>query len=304
VSPSPNRSAWLGTALLAGSALAYSTAGFFTRLITVDAWTMLFWRGVFGGLFLAAFILWRERGHVAETVRATGLEGLGVGLGSAVATICFLNALRLTSVADVMVVGATVPFFTAAFAWFLIGERERATTLVASLFAVLGMIAMMGGALQAGNVAGDLLALAMTVSMALVMVLIRRKAQASMLPAVCLSAFLCAVLVLPRAEPLAVGSRELLLLALFGVTQFGLGLLLLALGIRHVSATRSALINVLDSPLAPVWVWLAFGEVPAWSTVAGGAVVLAAVLGDILLGRSKESDLEQPIHPSHRQADA
>src|SRR6185437_11288824 len=106
------------------------------------------------------------------------------------------------------------------------------------LFAVLGMIAMMGGALQAGNVAGDLLALAMTVSMALVMVLIRRKAQASMLPAVCLSAFLCAVLVLPRAEPLAVGSRELLLLALFGVTQFGLGLLLLALGIRHVSATR------------------------------------------------------------------
>lgn len=144
----------------------------------------------------------------------------------------------------------------------------------------------------------------MTVSMAVVMVLIRRKAQVSMLPAVCLSAFLCAVFVLPRAEPLAVGGRELFLLALFGVTQFGLGLLLLALGIRHVSATRSALINVLDSPLAPVWVWLAFGEVPAWPTVAGGAVVMAAVLGDILLGRPKESDLGQPVRPPHRQADA
>jgi drug/metabolite transporter (DMT)-like permease len=227
---------------------------------------------------------------------------LGVALGSAVATICFLNALRLTSVADVMVVGATAPFFTAALAWLLIGERERATTLVASLLAVLGMAAMMGGALQAGDISGDLLALAMTVSMALVMVLIRRKAEVSMLPAVCLSAFLCVVFVLPRAEPLAVGGRELFLLALFGVTQLGLGLLLLALGIRHVSATRSALINVLDSPLAPVWVWLAFGEVPAWSTVVGGAVVMAAVLGDILLGSPKAVDAGSSVRPSRRRA--
>jgi len=36
---------WLGTALLVASAIAYSSAGFYTRLIQVDVWTVLFWRG-------------------------------------------------------------------------------------------------------------------------------------------------------------------------------------------------------------------------------------------------------------------
>ncbi len=74
-------------------------------------------------------------------------------------------------------------------------------------------------------------------------------------------------------------------LALFGVTQFGLGLVLLTLGTRLVSATESALVNTLEVPLAALWVWLAFAELPTWSTLAGGAVVIAAVTAHVLLER-------------------
>lgn len=38
-----------GILLITLSAVAYSSAGFFTRLIHLDAWTMLFWRGLFAG---------------------------------------------------------------------------------------------------------------------------------------------------------------------------------------------------------------------------------------------------------------
>jgi hypothetical protein len=34
-----------GILLITLSAVAHSSAGFFTRLIHLDAWTMLFWRG-------------------------------------------------------------------------------------------------------------------------------------------------------------------------------------------------------------------------------------------------------------------
>jgi hypothetical protein len=62
----------------------------------------------------------------------------------------------------------------------------------------------------------------------------------------------------------AAGERqELGLLALFGTSQFGMGLLLLALGTPLVSATRGALLGVLQTPLATLWVWLAFAEQPA-----------------------------------------
>src|SRR5215469_4781004 len=54
---------WLGTILLTASAVAYSSAGFFTRLIPVDAWTLLFWRGLFAGSFLFAMVVLQERGR-------------------------------------------------------------------------------------------------------------------------------------------------------------------------------------------------------------------------------------------------
>jgi drug/metabolite transporter (DMT)-like permease len=59
--------------------------------------------------------------------------------------------------------------------------------------------------------------------------------------------------------------------------------------LRSVSATRSALIGALETPLAPAIVWLVLGEVPAVMTCVGGAIVLAAVFGDLLTTREKRT---------------
>lgn len=277
--------AWLGTLLLTASAVAYSSAGFYTRLIPVDAWTLLFWRGLFGGLFLAVVVGVQERGRFVQSFRAIGRDGLLIAVCSALATICFLTAMRLTSVADVMVIDAAIPFVTAAIAWIVLGERESVRTLAATVAAFGGMAVMAGPAMLDGRIVGDLLAFAMAALMALVIVLIRRQRDINMVPAVCASALLCAALVLPFASPLSVTLPELGLLVLFGVTQFGLGLLLLAFGTPLVSATRGALIGVLQTPLATLWVWLAFAEQPAVLTLVGGAIVLAAVVADMTHSR-------------------
>jgi hypothetical protein len=47
----------MGLALVAAAAVAWSTAPFFTRLLPFDSWTILFWRGLFGGGFVAAFLV-------------------------------------------------------------------------------------------------------------------------------------------------------------------------------------------------------------------------------------------------------
>lgn len=273
---------WLGTLLLIASAVAYSTAGFFTRLIQVDAWTLLFWRGLFGGSFLAVVVVVQQRGRLWPAIRATGVEGALVAICSAVATVCFLNAMRHTSVADVMVIDAAIPFITAGLAWLILGERESMWTLGATAAAFAGMAIMAGPAVVHGRFLGDALAFAMAILMALVIVLIRRKKGVNMVPAVCASAFLCSLIVWPFASPLQVGAKEFGLLALFGVSQFGLGLLLLAFGTPLVSATRGALLGVLQTPLGTLWVWLAFAEQPALLTLIGGGIVLTAVVADML----------------------
>lgn len=281
------RKAWLGTFLLAASAVCYSTAGFFTRLVETDSWTMLFWRGVVAGLFLSVMVVGREHGHVLRSVRAIGRDGVLIGIFSALATVCFLNAFRLSSVADVMVIDATIPFLTAGLAGLVIGEREDRITLAATVAAVAGVAVMAGPAMAGGRLAGDLLAVGMALFMSAVLVLIRRNPGISMLPAVALSAFLCALFVAPWAHPLSVSGADAVRLVLFGTTQFGMGLLLLSLGTPLVSATRGALIGTLQTPLGTLWVWLVFSEPPPLATLAGGAIVLAAVVGDIAIPRQR-----------------
>src|SRR5436190_3566182 len=152
--------ALLGTLLLIASAAAYSTAGFFTRLVPVDAWTVLFWRGLFGGAFLAIVVIAQQRGQLMRSIRAMGWEGAVVALCSALATVCFLNAMRLTAVADVMVIDAAIPFITAGLAWAILGERESWWTLGATIAAFIGMAIMAGPSVVHGQIAGDALAFA------------------------------------------------------------------------------------------------------------------------------------------------
>jgi drug/metabolite transporter (DMT)-like permease len=148
---------------------------------------------------------------------------------------------------------------------------------------VLGVALTFDGALPAGRLFGNLLALITTILISTMMVIVRRHRDTPMLPAACLSAFALAPLVAPFATPSAGFGDNFIYLVLFGTAQFGVGLLLLTLGTRLISATRSALIGSLESPLAPFWVWVGFGETPSLMTCVGGAVVMAAVVTDMLL---------------------
>src|SRR3989442_15712276 len=82
---------WLGMLLTTASAIAYSTAGFFTRLIHLDAWTVLFWRGAVAGLFLAGFIVWQNRRGTLPGAGAIGGPGGGAPPLSTLANIFFIN---------------------------------------------------------------------------------------------------------------------------------------------------------------------------------------------------------------------
>ena len=99
-----------GLLLITLSAIAFSSAGFFTRLIRLDVWTMLFWRGLFAGLMIFCVVQAQERRNVWHATRGIGWPGVMAAACSTAATILYINAFRLTSVADVAVIFAVAPF--------------------------------------------------------------------------------------------------------------------------------------------------------------------------------------------------
>jgi drug/metabolite transporter (DMT)-like permease len=156
----------------------------------------------------------RAAGHGRPAAHWPARPGRAAGCSTA-ATICFINALRETSVADVLVINATAPFMTAAMAWASTGVRERRTTLLAGGVALLGVVVMVVPTLGSGRLLGNGLALAMTVLISAMMVVMRHHRAVCMLPAAALSAFLCARVVWPWASPGAVSAVDFGWLVLF-----------------------------------------------------------------------------------------
>ena len=106
-----------------------------------------------------------------------------------------------------------------------------------------------------------------------------------MLPAVAVSNFLGAIVSLPFARDLgSVSQPDLLILALFGSFQVGMGLTFYAIGSRLLPSSQASLIATLETPLMPFWVWLAFGERLTAPALVGGALVIGAVIADIVGG--------------------
>jgi drug/metabolite transporter (DMT)-like permease len=266
-----------GALLVAGAALAWSSAGLITRATATDAWTTLFWRSVFSTIFLVVYIALRDRGRAVTAFRALGLPGLGIAVSFGTSMMCFIIALKETAVANVLIFQAAAPFVAAVLAWLWLRERISPSSALAILATAIGIAVMVSDSVAKGRLWGDLVSAVMGISFAVMIVLARRYRDVSTTSAMCLATALTTLAALPFAH-LAVTPGDLALLALFGVGQMGLGLVMFTAGVRLIPAADAGLITVLEVILAPIWVWLAFGEDPGRRAVIGGAIVLAAVI--------------------------
>jgi drug/metabolite transporter (DMT)-like permease len=272
-----------GIALVVAAAVAWSTAPLFTRLLHYDSWTILFWRGLFGGGFIAAFLIFTQGRSGLRELTGMRANGWLVAALSALAMVTFIPALQLTSVANVAIIIAAQPFAAAALAWIWFRETVRVRTLLAALAALGGVAIIVSGAAGDADVRGIGLACLMMLAVAAMTAAMRKHRETSMVAAAAMSNFLGSLVSIPFAHGIAsVSPVDLATLAMFGLLQVGLGLTLFALGSRLLPSGQASLIATLETPLMPFWVWLAFQEVPAFHALAGGALVMAAVLADII----------------------
>jgi len=271
-----------GIALVIAAAVAWSTAPFFTRLLPLDSWTILFWRGLFGGATITVvLVLTQGRAGLRDFTRM-GRNGWLVAILSTLGMITFIPALQLTSVSNVAIIIATGPFVAAAIAWIWLRESPKRRTLLAMLVALCGVVIIVGNAGQNSDILGIALACFMTLVISAMTVAVRRHKDTPMVAAAALSNLLGSVVSLPFAQGIAgTTSSQLVTLAMFGFCQVGLGLSLFVIGSRFLPSGQATLIGTLETPLMPFWVWLAFGEIPTARALIGGVLVMGAVVADI-----------------------
>src|SRR6185312_13584472 len=144
--PQADRQHRAGIALIVAAAIAWSTAASFVRLLHFDSWTILFWRGLFGGGFIALFLVLTQGRRGMRDLVAMKANGWLVACLSTVGMVTFIPALQLTSVANAAIIVATQPFVAAAIAWIWLREAVQPRTMLASLVALAGIVVIVSGA--------------------------------------------------------------------------------------------------------------------------------------------------------------
>ncbi len=265
---------FIGVFFVLISALVFSSAGLFVKGVSADSWSILFWRGIFATLFTVTYIV--LKGTFRKEFYGMGKAGVAAGLVGASATIAFIPSFKFTSIANVSLIYAASPFVATAIAWVWFREKPSGLVLGASLAAFAGVLLIVSGSLGDLSLRGDLLALWMTLGMAIYLCIYRRFPQTpSAGPGVLLSLILVPIGWL-LGDPISAPLKEILIMGCFGLV-FAVASITLAEGARRLPASETALLSALETPLAPVWAYLIFTEVPGLLTVAGGIIILMAV---------------------------
>ena len=274
-----------GVLLVLAGGFFLSLAGISLRHVeSADGWQILFYRSTSFFVTLSLILALRYRTRTLAAFRAVGVRGIVGAASLGIGSVCYIFAILHTTVANVVFIIGATPLVTALAAWFWLRERVSGTSLAAMLAALGGIALMLTDGLVSGGWIGNLLALGVVATFSVFLMVARGGRDIDMLPATCGAGLVAAAIAWWMAPSLAVGANDLVIGLLLGSIQFTGGFMLLTIGARHVPAAEVALFSLSEAVLAPLWVFIGVGEVPSALSLAGAAVVLAAVVVYSLVG--------------------
>jgi drug/metabolite transporter (DMT)-like permease len=274
-----------GALLVAGACLCWSSGGILVRMLALDGLVIVFWRSLFLAVTVALALAVVYRRQAPARIAAVGWHGVLSGILLGGAFVGYILSLTLTQVANTMVLMSASPLVAAVLARLVLKEPLGRATAVCIGVAMTGILVMFGHGVAAGSLLGDALALSVALTFGANIVVLRRWREIDMVPATMLGGLISAAATAPWAAGAPVTAPELGILAALGCFQLALGLFLFVRGSRRLAAAELGLLCLLETILAPLWVWIGLGETPSPTAMVGGGLVLAAVIGLTLRGR-------------------
>jgi len=278
--------------------LLWSIAGVVTRhLDSATSFEATAWRSVFNAAALIV-VLARLRGFpaLAATLRSGDRMLWISGACWAVMFTAFMIAITMTTVANVLVTMAIAPLLTALVARVVLGQQLPTRTWAAIVVAGIGIGWMYAHEFALADVrqlAGTAVAFGVPVAAAINWTVIQRsrRGEVDLLVAVLIGAILSTLVTAPLALPLHASGHDIGLLALLGVAQLAIPCLIAVAAARYLPAPEAALLSLLEIIFGVTWTWLGADEVPGPHVLAGGALVVGALIANEGLALRRRDDV-------------
>jgi drug/metabolite transporter (DMT)-like permease len=268
---------------MAACAFLWSLAGLFIKLIDWNPFAIACGRSAIAALFIFA---WIRRPHFTFS-----MPQICAALAYSATMLLFIYANKATTSANAILLQYGEPVYVAIIGTLVLKERPRTEHWIAFAFVALGMGLFFMGGLGGGGILGNIAAATAGLTFAGYAIFMRMQKKGSPIESALLAHLLtamiafivCLFLPVPKID-----ARSLLAIGGLGIFQIGLASVLFAVGIKRITALDSCLIGVIEPAFNPLWVFLATGEAPGINTLAGGGIIIAAVIGLTLFSLRRE----------------
>ena len=292
--------------------LLWATAGVLTRQVQhATGVEITFWRSLLTAVSMILLLTaWRGLGFWRRIRWKDPLLWLS-GLCWAVMFTAFMMAISFTTVANVLIVTALGPVFTALSSRLFLGYRLPVRTWLAIVAAVLGVAYMYATKFnleKQQEMLGIGIAVMVPMASSVQFLLMHREKQRThrlqtqaiskglegaheqerdMLPTLLIGALLSAAFCLPFVLPFQASAQDMVWLCTLGMFQLAIPCSLLMVASRALHAPEISLLSQLETIFGILLSWWGAGEVPDSAVWIGGGVVLGALATNELLGWKK-----------------
>ncbi|MCL2478762.1 MAG: DMT family transporter [Treponema sp.] len=283
-----NDSKLLGQGAVLLCAILWSTSGLFIRLVDWHPVIIAGIRSLIAAVFMFAvrsFFVSKQR----PKNRAFPLWGGAICY--ALTMLLFVIANKLTTSANAILLQYSAPIWAAIFGWLLIKEKPHWEHWAAIICIFGGFFLFLRDGLATGDLLGDSIALLSGVFFGVNSVFLRMQKDGNPADSMLLSHVICFCISIPFIiiYPPSLKTNTVLPILFMGVIQIGCASLLFSYGVRRISAVQSMLTASIEPLLNPVWVLVFTGEMPSVLAIAGGGIILAAVLASTLIGNARNT---------------
>jgi drug/metabolite transporter (DMT)-like permease len=278
-----------GPLLVIIGALCLSFGGIIVKSFEgANLWQILFWRQFFFTLIVATYLFFIYKKNFLKVFYKSGVPGLVAGVFLGVGFSAYVFAMYYTTVANTLFIITTETIFLAIFGYIFLKEKINLTTFISIILGMSGVLLIIGSSLSiqtSSQFIGNIVAFIMPISFAVLIVVVRKYPGIDMVPSQFIAGVFAALIGYLVAGKLLISPHDLFLGAIAGIFQIGFGFILITIGSQKTSAAVVGILMLTEAVLGPLWAWLIINEIPPFTVIIGGGIIIFAIVFEFLFNK-------------------
>ncbi len=197
--------------------------------------------------------------------------------------LSFVVSTKLTTAANAILLQYTGTIYVLLAEPYFFKVKIQRVNVVTIIACAIGMLVLVSGELQGGDMLGNLIAIFSGFLFAALFIGQRLNPPEYQASSIFWGNILMGIVGLPWLLQSAMPTLpEAAMLAFLGIFQLGLGFVLFTYGLKRVLAIEGALLAMLEPILNPVWVLIFYKEKPSTGAIVGGVIIIFALAARII----------------------